>query len=108
MTILSHPGRSGKKAAVFTIENDTDYITAGATAIRRERWNVALSYTRRETMPDGGSHIGDILVRLSAGYAFDSGVGINAGWSETEEDDVEGHTLGVPLTDGREFGQAGN
>ena len=79
------------------------YITAGATAIWREHWNVALSYTRRETMPDGGSNIGDNLVQLSAGYEFDSGVGINAGWRYAEEDNVDSHAIGVLLTYGLEF-----
>lgn len=83
---------------------DRYYITAGATAIWKEQWNVALSYTRRETMPGGGSDIGDNLFQASAGYEFDSGLGANVGYRYLEADDITDHTLGMLLTYGFDFG----
>lgn len=76
---------------------DRYYATAGATALIHENWNVALSYTRRETMPSGGADIGDNLVQVSAGYAFDFGVGVDLGWRYAEEADVESQTVGILL-----------
>jgi len=77
---------------------DRYYATAGATALIHENWNVALSYTRRETMPSGGADIGDNLVQVSAGCAFDFGVGVDLGWRYAEEDDVKSQTVGLLLT----------
>lgn len=82
---------------------DRYYITAGATAIWRENWNAALSYTRRETMPDGASNVGDNLFQASAGYEFDFGLGANVGYRYTDVDEVEDHTLGLLLTYALEF-----
>lgn len=82
---------------------DRFYITAGATAIWQKRWNVALSYTRRETMPASGSNVGDNLFQASAGYEFDIGLGANAGWRYSETGDVADHTIGMLLTYGLDF-----
>jgi hypothetical protein len=77
---------------------DRYYVTAGATAVWQENWNLALSYTRRETMPASGSNIGDNLFQVSAGYEFGFGLGANVGWRYAEEGDVDSHTLGMLLT----------
>ncbi len=82
---------------------DRYYITAGTTAIWQEHWNVALSYTRRETKPASGSDVGDNLFQASAGYEFDFGVGANVGYRYSETDDVADHTIGVLLTYGLDF-----
>jgi hypothetical protein len=82
---------------------DRFYATAGATAIWQEHWNVALSYTRRETMPKGGSNVGDNLFQASAGYEFDFGLGANVGYRYSEADDVANHTIGALLTYGLDF-----
>jgi hypothetical protein len=84
-------------------DQDRYYITAGATAIWQERWNVALSYTRRETMPASGSDVGDNLFQASAGYEFDFGLGANVGYRYSEADDIADHTLGMLLTYGLDF-----
>lgn len=77
---------------------DRYYVTAGATALIHENWNVAMSYTRRETMPSGGADVGDNLFQVSAGYAFDFGLGVDVGWRYAEESDIESQTVGFLLT----------
>lgn len=76
---------------------DRFYASAGATAVFREQWNLALSYTRRETMPSGSADIGDNLVQVSAGYVFDSGIGVDLGWRYTEDDSIDSQTVGFLL-----------
>lgn len=77
---------------------DRYYLTAATTAVYQKNWNVALSYTRRETMPSSGDDVGDNLFQVSAGYAFDFGLGVDVGWRYTDESDVASHTLGMLLT----------
>ena len=82
---------------------DRYYATAGATAIWQEHWSLALSYTRRETMPESGPDVGDNLFQVSGGYEFDSGIGANVGYRYSETDDVADYTIGVLLTYGLDF-----
>lgn len=49
-------------------------------------------------MPSGGAEVGDNLFQVSAGYAFDFGLGVDVGWRYAEESDVESQTLGLLLT----------
>ncbi len=73
---------------------DRTYVTTGVGAEYRG-WNAALSYTGRFTETPGQADIDDSLFQISAGYAFDFGLGIDVGWKHTTESDADSGTFGV-------------
>ena len=77
--------------------DDLYYLTAGAAYLFGP-WNVSGSYTLRETDVVGGPDVTDHLAQLTAGYEFQSGVTLDAGYRYAREDDVETHIIGVLLT----------
>ena len=77
--------------------DDLYYLTTGAAYIFGP-WNVSGSYTLRETDVSGGSDVTDHLAQLSAGYQFESGLTLDAGYRYSREDDIETHIVGVLLT----------
>jgi len=68
------------------------------TIIIDETWNVAASWTGRETDVSGGTDIDDDLFQLSAGYAFENGLQIDAGYRYAEEGGIDTHIIGTLLS----------
>ena len=51
----------------------------------------------------GGSDVSDELFQVSAGYAFESGLGVDVGWRHGDEGGVRSRTLGALLSYSLEF-----
>lgn len=79
---------------------DVDYRTFSLQG-KREAWNLALSYTERDTAQTGSADIDDYLVQVSAGYQFASGWAADVGWKQTRTAGVHTDTVGILLA--REF-----
>jgi hypothetical protein len=80
-----------------TNDQDRFYFTSGAQATY-DAWNVALSYTRKETEPSGGTVTNEEQLQISAGYAFDFGLGIDLGWKTARNAGIDTDTFGTLLT----------
>lgn len=76
--------------------DERDFLTTSLQMVWKQ-WNLAVSRTGRDTDIAGGSGSDDELVQISVGYAFESGLGIDAGWKFTEEADIDSDTFGVLL-----------
>lgn len=76
-------------------DDDVNYLTTSLGLTVFDNWNFAASYTGRDTNVAGGADIDDSLYQFSAGYAFENGVTIDAGYSNREESDVETSIAGV-------------
>lgn len=83
--------------------DDVNYLTTSLGLTFNERWNVAGSYTARNRDVTGGDDVDDYMAQLSAGYLFDNGIGIDAGWKIAEEDGIDTETLGLFLSYVYEF-----
>ena len=58
-------------------------------------WNLAASWTERETDNPAAATNTDSHFQLSAGYAFDFGLSIDVGWKVSEDGGTETRTLGA-------------
>ncbi|MEQ9520592.1 MAG: hypothetical protein RLN89_14265 [Parvibaculum sp.] len=78
---------------------EQDYFTIGNTVLLGP-WNVALSYTARNTHANiaGTPDIEDELFQASAGYAFENGITADLGYRFSEEASVDTHIFGVLFT----------
>jgi len=76
---------------------DRTYLTP-AVQLSRGAWNLALAHTRREVQTPGAPDADDWQLQASLGYAFDFGLGVDAGWKRLRESGVRTDTLGVLLT----------
>lgn len=78
--------------------NDQDrYYLTEAVQVSYEAWNVALSFTDKETEPTGGTTINEEQFKVSAGYAFDFGLGVDIGWTTVRNDGIDRDTFGTSL-----------
>lgn len=84
-------------------DQDQDYATLGAT-LGYGGWNAAVSYTGRFIDNADGTDVTDTLFQVTAGYAFDFGLSIDAGYKLGDEGNIESHTVGVLLVYELEFG----
>lgn len=73
---------------------DRDYLSGSAKVIMDERWNLTLAHTMRNIDVSGADDIDDHLTQVSAGYDFQNGLTLEAGWKNTEEDNVDDHIIG--------------
>ena len=75
---------------------DTDrlYLTL-AGQLGWNGWNVAASWTERDTNNPTTANNTDSHFQLSAGYAFDFGLSIDVGWKVSEDAGTETRTLGA-------------
>ncbi len=73
------------------------YLTS-ALLLDYGHWQASVSQTLRQTRTPGAGWTRDHLVQLSAGYTFDSGIGVQVGYSHTNASSIGTHTLGVLLT----------
>jgi hypothetical protein len=73
---------------------DADFLTTAAQ-FNYGKWNLALSRTGRSSQASGAAKVDDTLAQVTAGYAFDSGIGVNAGYRTAEESGVTTDTIGV-------------
>ena len=81
---------------------DRDYLTA-ASLFEYRNWNLALAYTGRFVDNQSGPDRDDFQVQVSAGYAFDFGLGADVGWKLTNQENTETQILGLFLTYTLEF-----
>lgn len=73
---------------------DRLYLTL-AGQIGWQGWNLAASWTERETDNPTAATNTDSHFQLSAGYAFEFGLSIDVGWKVSEDGGTETRTLGV-------------
>ena len=94
------------EAAFFSnymgFEGDAGYFTAGA-ALYRGSWHGELSGALRRYDDGMGGHISDHLLQASAGYTFDNGFDLAAGYGFNHAADTDYHTIGLRLTRYIEF-----
>lgn len=81
---------------------DRLYLTLSGQ-IGWQGWNLAASWTERETDNPAAVTDTDSHFQLSAGYAFEFGLSINAGWKVSEDGGAETRTLGALATYTIEF-----
>ena len=82
------------------LADDKLYLTLGAKWISGP-WNASASWTLRDTLVAGAPDFADNLYQLSAGYTFENGIGIEAGYKFSREVDGDSQAIGVKVT--REF-----
>ncbi|MBL4576171.1 MAG: porin, partial [Opitutaceae bacterium] len=79
--------------------DDTGYLTAGVGATYGA-WNMAISYAGRD---NDSATSDDSVFQVSAGYAFEFGLGVDVGWRKGDEGGQDSETAGILLTYGYEF-----
>ncbi|MGB4056607.1 MAG: hypothetical protein WBK77_00810 [Alphaproteobacteria bacterium] len=93
-------------AGIYDVDgasDDTNYLTLGGSVTIDGHWNVAASYTARNTDVAGGGDVDDYLAQTSVGYQFDNGIAFDVGYSNREEASVETSTVGALLSYTYEF-----
>ncbi|MBI4031940.1 MAG: hypothetical protein HY370_09710 [Proteobacteria bacterium] len=96
----------GEGVVVHNVDGGTDdvnYLTTSFTLIIDEAWNIAASWTGREMDISGGADIDDDLFQFSAGYAFENGLRIDAGYRYAEDNGIETRMVGTRLSYGFNF-----
>lgn len=73
---------------------DRAYLTL-AGQLGWKGWNLAVAWTERDTNNVAALNNTDTHFQLSAGYAFDFGLTVDAGWKVSEDAGVETRTLGA-------------
>lgn len=79
-----------------TTDQDRDFLTVAGRLTWRG-WNVAVSYTGRDTDSPIGTSVDDDSLQISAGHAFESGFTIDFGWRRVDESGVKTNGIGVLL-----------
>lgn len=77
-----------------TTDLDRDFLTVAGRLTWRG-WNVAVSYTGRDTDSPDGTSVDDDNFQISAGYGFESGIAIDLGWRHVDEARVKTDGIGV-------------
>ncbi len=80
---------------------NTDFLTLGL-GLEYDSWNAAIVYGYRDI---NGHDKADQGLQISAGYRFDNGFAIEAGWLGIEEDGTNSNTLGLLLSYTYVFGR---
>lgn len=83
-------------------DQDRFYLT-GALALTYRNWNLTLAGTRKETEAADGTETNEERFQVSAGYRFDSGIGLDLGWMTNRDAGVDTDTFGTWLTYTYEF-----
>ncbi len=78
-----------------------DYLT-GSALFEFDNWNLALVGTGR-LVSGGETDVDDFGFQVSAGYAFENGIGLDVGWWTFEEEGVRSQVFGVSLSYSLEF-----
>lgn len=78
------------------------YTTIGA-GFTYEGWNAALSGTFKSTDPAAGNTVDDEHLQVSAGYAWENGLGLDVAYKRTRTASVDTDTVGTLLSYGFEF-----
>lgn len=84
-----------------TLDNAT-YFTPGLS-LAYQSWHGELSGTVRRINFDGGDSQTDYLAQVSAGYTFDNGIDLSAGYAFVRDAGVRNHVVGLRLTKTLEF-----
>lgn len=77
--------------------DDASYLTTGGKLTIDEKWNVSASWTGKTVDFAPGGTDDDHLYQLSGGYAFDSGIKIDAGVKNTSESGDSANALGAKM-----------
>lgn len=77
-----------------TAGSDRSYLTLSGQ-VGWTGWNLAASWTERETDNPAAADNTDSHFQISAGYAFDFGLSIDIGWKVSEDGGTETRTLGA-------------
>lgn len=85
-----------------TAGQDRDYLTLALGASYKS-WNAAVSGTFKETETRSGVETQEELLQVSAGYAFESGIGLDVAYKRTRNAGVDTDVFGTLLTYGLEF-----
>ena len=80
-----------------TKDQDRDFLTVAGRVTWRG-WNVAVSYTGRDTDSPIGTSVDDDNLQISAGHAFESGFTIDLGWRHVDESGVRTDGIGILLS----------
>lgn len=75
--------------------DDVNYLTTGLALSLYENWNVAMSYTNRDTNVAGGADVDDYMAQFSAGYTFENGISFDVGYKKSDESGVDSDILGA-------------
>ncbi len=84
----------GVNDAAYTAGAREDYVTAGL-GLAYGNWNAALAAGQRTGDVPGLATAKDRFGQMSAGYAFDNGIGIEVGWVHLDEGGQDSQTLGA-------------
>lgn len=94
------------EAAFFSnytgFDGDAAYFTAGA-ALSRGQWHGELSGAVRRYDDGMGGKVSDRLLQASAGYTFENGVDLAAGYGFTHASGTDYQTIGLRLSRALEF-----
>lgn len=92
----------GIAEAAYTSGASQTYWTAGV-GFEYGAWSAAIAGGIRESDEPGVADVTDDFLQLSAGYAFENGIGIEAGWATGEDGGVDSDTLSAVVSYGLEF-----
>lgn len=81
---------------------EEDYLTAGVS-VGYNSWNaVAIGGWRWDDQP-GAPDTDDRFIQFSAGYEFENGIAVQAGWMHFDADGSDSETIGAQVSYGFEF-----
>lgn len=83
-------------------DDDATYLTAGLGYVHGP-WHGEVAGSLRLIDYSGGGSDDDHLIQVSAGYEFENGIDVSAGYANAREAGVVSHTLGLRLTKSFEF-----
>jgi len=83
-------------------DDDAVYLTAGLGYVHGP-WHGEVAGSLRLIDYSGGGSDDDHLIQVSAGYEFENGIDVSAGYANASEGGVVSHTLGLRLTKSFEF-----
>jgi len=84
-------------------EDDIAYLTASAGLEWENGWNLAASYTDRDTDAQNGNDIEDYMYQISTGYTFANGISADIAYRGSEESNVDTHMLGAMIAYSYDF-----
>lgn len=85
-----------------TAGQEQTYTTVGA-GLTYNAWNAALTGTFKSTDPAAGKSVNDEHLQVSAGYAWENGIGLDVAYKRTRTSGVDTDTVGTLLSYGFAF-----
>lgn len=87
----------GVNDAAYVDGASEDLVTLGL-GVGWGNWGGAVTGGFRSGEQPGGGDSDDSFVQVSAGYTFENGIGLEAGWIHLDEGDVETEAVGAAVT----------